>query len=121
MYCGCCYRTPDNIFTGQLISLYFSTLDSAKEKVFNYECLQHAQTSLICGVIDDRSRSFKAIDERVFTNFRDKNAVFANFRANNTVFTNFRAKTPYLQTLELKTSKLHICWLTCSEKKTCCI
>ena len=42
------------------------------------------QTSLICGVIDDRSRSFKAIDERVFTNFRDKNAVFTNFRAKNT-------------------------------------
>ena len=50
------------------------------------------QTSLFCGVIDDCSRSFKAIDERVFINFRDKNAVFINLRAKNTVFTNFRAK-----------------------------
>ena len=50
------------------------------------------QTSFICGVIDDHSRSFKAIDERVFTNFRDKHAVFTNFRAKNAIFTNFGAK-----------------------------
>ena len=69
--------------------------------IYDFQITLH-QTSLICGVIDDRSRSFKAIDERVFTNFRDKNAVFTNFQAKNTVFTNFRAKNAVLTNLGAK-------------------
>ena len=34
----------------------------------------------------------KVIVERVFVNFRDKNAVFTNFRDKNAVFTSFRDK-----------------------------
>ena len=45
------------------------------------------QCGTICGAIEGSSRSLKAIDKRVFTNFRDKNAVFTNFRDKNTVFT----------------------------------
>ena len=43
------------------------------------------------------TKSFKAIDERVFINFRDKNAIFTNFRAKNAVFTNCSAIYLYLQ------------------------
>ena len=50
------------------------------------------QCSTICGAIEDRSISLKAIDERVFTNFCDKNAVFTNFCDKNAVFTHFRDK-----------------------------
>ena len=50
------------------------------------------QCGLICGAIEESSRSLKAIDECVFTNFRDKNAVFTNFHGKNAVLTNFRDK-----------------------------
>ena len=50
------------------------------------------QCSTICGAIDDRSISLKAIDERVFTKFCDKHAVFTHFRDKNAVFTHFCAK-----------------------------
>ena len=59
-------------------------------KVYHY--VKSDQCSTICGAIEDRSISLKAIDERVFTNFRDKNAVFTNFRDKNAVFTHFRDK-----------------------------
>ena len=68
-------------------------VDSFRFPIFISRCCWCVdQTSLICGVIDDRSRSFKAINKRVFTNFRHKNAVSTNFQAKNTVFTNFRVK-----------------------------
>ena len=47
------------------------------------------QCSTICGAIDDRSISLKAIDECVFTKFCDKNAVFTNLRNKNAVFIHF--------------------------------
>ena len=37
-------------------------------------------------------KSEKAIVERVFANFRDKNVVFTNFRDKNAIFTSFRDK-----------------------------
>ena len=46
------------------------------------------QCGLICGAIEESTRSLKAIDERVLINFRDKNAVFTHFRDKNAVFTN---------------------------------
>ena len=49
-----------------------------------------SQCGLICGAIEESSRSLKAIDECVFTNFRDKHAVFTNFRDKNAAFTNFQ-------------------------------
>ena len=50
----------------------------------------HDQCGLICGAIEESSKSRKAIDERVSRNFRDKNAVFTHFRDKNAVFTIFR-------------------------------
>ena len=50
------------------------------------------QGGTTCGVIEGSSKSLKAIDKRVFINFRDKYAVFTNFRAKYAVFTNFRDK-----------------------------
>ena len=50
------------------------------------------QCSTMCGAIEDRSISLKAIDERVLINFRYKNAVFTNFCDKNAVFTHFRDK-----------------------------
>ena len=50
------------------------------------------QCGIICGAIVESSRSLKAIDERVFVNFRDKNAVFTHFRDKNAIFTSFRDK-----------------------------
>ena len=47
------------------------------------------QCGLICGAIEESTRSLKAIDERVLINFRDKNAVFTNFCDKNAVFTMF--------------------------------
>ena len=38
----------------------------------------------------------KAIVERVFANFRDKNALFTNFREKNAVFTSFHDKIAFL-------------------------
>ena len=43
------------------------------------------QGGLICGAIKECSRSLKAIVERVFINFREKNAVLANFCDKNAV------------------------------------
>ena len=40
---------------------------------------------ITCGAIDEPSRSSKAIDKRVITDFRDKNAVIARFRDKNDV------------------------------------
>ena len=50
------------------------------------------QCGLICGAIEESTRSLKAIDERVLINFRDTNAIFTNFRDKNAVFTHFRDK-----------------------------
>ena len=44
------------------------------------------QCGIICGAIEESSRSLEAIDERVFKNFRDKNAVFTSFRDKHDVF-----------------------------------
>ena len=52
-----------------------------------------SQCGLICGAIEESSKSQKAIDERVSINFRDKNAVFTPFRDTNVVFTIFCDKT----------------------------
>ena len=50
------------------------------------------QGGTTCGAIEGSSRFLKAIDKRVFINFRDKYAVFTNFRDKYAVFTNFRDK-----------------------------
>ena len=47
------------------------------------------QGGTTCGAIEGSSRFLKAIDKRVFINFRDKYAVFINFRHKNAVFTSF--------------------------------
>ena len=47
------------------------------------------QCGLICGAIEESTRSLEAIDERVLINFCDKNAVFTIFCDKNAVFTNF--------------------------------
>ena len=41
------------------------------------------QGGITCGAIDEPRKSSKAIDERVFINFRDKNVVIARFRDKN--------------------------------------
>ena len=66
------------------------------------------QTSLICGVIDDSNNPEKAIDERVFTYFREKNAVFTHFRDKIAVFTYFCNKNAVLHIFATKISYLHI-------------
>ena len=43
----------------------------------------HNQGGITCGAIDEPRKSSKAIDERVITNFRDKNVVIARFRDKN--------------------------------------
>ena len=72
-------------------------------------CQRHNQSSRTWRAIDDRRLSLKAIDERVFTKFRDKkcriykfahlfyrfcdkNAVFTKICDKNAVSTNFRDK-----------------------------
>ena len=47
------------------------------------------QGGTTCGAIEGSSRSLKAIDKRVFTNFCDKYAVFTNFCDKNAAFTSF--------------------------------
>ena len=47
------------------------------------------QCGYTCGAIVESSKSEKAIVERVFASFRDKNAVFTNIRDKNAVFTSF--------------------------------
>ena len=66
------------------------------------------QTSLICGVIDDSNNPEKAIDERVFTYFREKNAVFTHFRDKIAVFTYFCNKNAVLHIFATKILYLHI-------------
>ena len=45
------------------------------------------QCGLICGAIEESSRSLKAIDKNiVFTHFHDKNAIFTSFCKKNDVF-----------------------------------
>ena len=50
------------------------------------------QDGITCGAIHDPTKSSKAIDERVFINFRDKNVVIARFRDKNVVIARFRDK-----------------------------
>ena len=65
VYCHC------SVKCGELLAI----------KTYVVTLIQYTvQTSITCGVIDDHSKSFKAIDKCVFTNFRDKNAVFTNLR-----------------------------------------
>ena len=54
------------------------------------------QGGTTCGAIEGSSRFLKAIDKRVFINFRDKYAVFTNFRDKNAVFTSFCDKIMFL-------------------------
>ena len=44
------------------------------------------QGGITCGVMEEASKSSKAIDERVLINFCDKNALIATFRNKNGVF-----------------------------------
>ena len=77
-------------FQGILLFLLFlDTIQLAVHFCSSNVCMQ---CSTICGAIEDRSISLKAIDERVFTNFRDKNAVFTNLCNKNAVFTHFHDK-----------------------------
>ena len=55
-----------------------------------------SQGGTTCGAIEGSSRFLKAIDKRVFINFRDKYAVFTNFRDKNAVFTSFCDKIMFL-------------------------
>ena len=49
-------------------------------------CGSLKQGDITCGAIEAASRSSKAIDDRVFINFCDKNVVTTGFRDKNDVF-----------------------------------
>ena len=50
------------------------------------------QGGITFGAIDEPRKSLKAIDKRVFINFRDKNVVIARFCDKNIVIARFRDK-----------------------------
>ena len=59
--------------------------------------LVELQGDLVCGAIVECRRSLKAIVERVFINFCDKNAVFTNFATKMLYFQLFAAKITFLK------------------------
>ena len=74
----------------------------SKQSPSGHHVVTKWQCGLICGAIKESTRSLKAIDECVFTNFCDRNDVFTIFCDKNAVFTHLWDKMPYLQILRQK-------------------
>ena len=78
-----------------LLASMSAVLSNLQHRVETKHLCTH-QGGTTCGAIEGSSRFLKAIDKRVFTNFRDKYAVFTNFRDKNAVFTSFCDKIMFL-------------------------
>ena len=65
----------------------------------------HNQVGINCGAIDEASRSLKAIDNRVITDFLGKNAVIALFCDKNYVFELYDKKTVFALKLVFQETK----------------